>query len=179
MIRALYPEKFQDKVRFDWSTNRPTIMGWRQRRSFLHDAAVALNWDAPAAVEEYLPASAYLGGKMNCLLVIDESHKFTSYRLKTLELYKEEVPTSFSIAEYIRLCHEHAAEADRYQRLKKRSDFNFEGGASAKRAMLDVLLDVLPLNNGLNPTLRLHEFELAQVETEEQLKEMIETKIHK
>jgi hypothetical protein len=140
-------------------------------------AAKITHWDYPNAGIEFLPANAFLGGKMNCLLVIDEVFKFSSYRLKTLELY-ENVATSFSIAEYKQLCMEYMHIADNYEIEKRKKTFNFAGGASAKRAMLDIMMDVLPLGHKLNPTLRLHEFELENITSPAQLESLIASKIN-
>ncbi len=110
-----------------------------------------------------LDCDAYFGGDYNFIFEFDEYQHFSSYRLKTLDCYPNELATAFDIKKYKLLCNVHKVEADKYRKSKTTVDFNFVGGRTAQRAYLDCFRDLLPSVNGLNPTLRIAEFEVSNV----------------
>jgi hypothetical protein len=171
----LYPQVITEKVRFPWCTNRLTNRLTSFKNSRISQIAKLLNWDYPKSVTEYLPCDAYMGGEFKCLLIIDEYYKFSTLRLKTLDFYND-IEVNFSIERYKSLCLQHCGEADLYQNKVKRSDFNFVEGAIAKRAMFDVLIDITPLHNNLNPTLRLDIFEIECINSKNELRDLVEFK---
>lgn len=173
-IKEIYLGECTEKVRFDWCTNLLTI----RFSAFVDEKCPGifnqLSWDYSKAEKMYLPCDFYIKS-INSLLVIDEQFKFSSYRLKTLNQYQE-IDTYFDIEYHIGLCNENYMYADNYQSDKRRNDFNFLGGATAKRALLDVMLDLKPLHNNLNPTIRLTELELKNISNKNEMLELIERK---
>lgn len=132
-------------------------------------------WDYSKVTKEYLYFDAYIKN-LNCILIIDDKHKFTSYHLETLKKHQK-VNVAFDIEEYESLCSKFHLEADNYQKDKKRTDCNFIGGANAKRALIDVFLDLKPLHNKLNPTIRLHEWEIKNIYSHQELDVLINSKL--
>jgi hypothetical protein len=173
-IKELYSDNYTENVRFSWCTNLLDIRFSTFLDDKCPDISKLLQWNYSKVMEMYLPCDFYLK-KMNSLLVIDESFKFSSYRLKTLNQYKS-VDTYFDVQYHIELCNKNHIDADDYQKNKRRSDFDFLGGATAKRALLDVMLDLKPLHNNLKPTIRLTEFELQNISNKKELLELIEMK---
>jgi hypothetical protein len=174
-IREFYPEKFSDKVRFDWCTNNLSMLESVFIDEKCKDCWNILNWNYTKSQIEYLPCDCYIG-ELNCLLVVDDFFKFSSFRKMTLDLY-ENVDTNFDIEYHKILCYENYIQADKFQQHIKRSDFDFEGGANAKRAMLDIMIDLKPIMNKLNPTIRLTTFELKDINSKNELIELIQSRV--
>lgn len=110
-----------------------------------------------------LSCDAYFGGPFNFILEIDERQHFGSARPKALELYPPDLQVGFDIQEYTAHCREHYLKADKCWRSKTTKDFDFSGGRTAQRAYLDCFRDILPTLHGLNPTVRISEFEVQGV----------------
>lgn len=84
---------------------------------------------------------------------IDESQHFTSYRLRTLELYPSAVTLGFDRDEYMDLCRAWAARSDRYFASKAAVGFG-PGGRQRQRAYHDALRDLAIPAMGLPPLIR-------------------------
>jgi hypothetical protein len=100
---------------------------------------------------------------LNCLLEFDEVQHFTDQRATALSLYPRNATLGFDREDYITLCKRHGGSAKEkgaagYRRPT--SEFPFLGGRHCQRALFDTLRDLLPLRNGLSPTLRIPEFEV-------------------
>ena len=81
-----------------------------------------------------------------------------------LEKYPRELQYNFTVNTYIDYCKLYSNDAIKkgppgYRKSKK--DFRFEYGRAAQRAYLDAFRDLLPVKYGLNPTLRIAEFEVG------------------
>ena len=125
---------------------------------------------------------AYFGGKYNFIFEFDEFQHFSSARLWTLDCYPKQVKLNFSTSDWKKYCLANRQKADRYRYTKKTKDFDFEGGRTAQRAYLDCFRDFLPTENGLNPTLRISEFEVADInlnnrESQRKLSVLVENKL--
>lgn len=182
LLKDLYPDTFKQKVEFSWCLNELSLKLYAyESYSFnMHlseEQAKLLDWTYNKSSKQSLPFDGYLSNPFNCLVVIDEFYKFSSYRLKSMELYPPNLKVFFNLQEYKQLCIKHMEEADEYQKGIKRPDFDFEGGATAERAMMDFFLDLKPPFYGLNPTLRLHEFELEKIDNTQDLEVLIKHKI--
>ena len=110
-----------------------------------------------------LDCDAYFGGQLNFFFEFDEHQHFSSARLKTFEFYPTDLKINFSVDQWKQLCKSHKDKADKYRKAKTTTDFNFAGGRTAQRAYLDCFRDLLPLLHGLQPTVRINEFEVADI----------------
>lgn len=113
---------------------------------------------------QLLKCDAYIGGKYNCIFEFDEFQHFSSARMKTFEYYPIDLNVNFDIEEWKKLCQNHSPKSDKYRARKVTVDFDFVGGRTAQRAYLDCFRDLLPEINGLQPTLRINEFEVVGIE---------------
>ena len=147
---------------FNWCVNRMFLMDTLYEENLIGESAIMLNWALSKAQPTNIPYDGYLPGKYNCLFVYDDFFKFSSHRLKTLNLYPDSLRLNFDLNLYKSLCHVNSKIADSYQRNNVRKDFNFIGGANAKRALHDVMLDVRPIHHGLNPTFRLNYYSVFE-----------------
>src|SRR5690606_27411776 len=95
----------------------------------------------------------------------DEHQHFSSARLKTFDFYPTELKVNFSIVQWKQLCKTHKDNADKYRKSKTSADFDFVGGRTAQRAYLDCFRDLLPEINGLQPTVRICDFEVNDIFT--------------
>lgn len=90
---------------------------------------------------------------------------------------------NFSISQWKKHCTENKSRADKYRKSKMTVEFNFEGGRTAQRAYLDCFRDLLPQFHGLNPTLRLNEFEVNNItsnnlEAQKQIEKLLKIKLN-
>jgi hypothetical protein len=81
------------------------------------------------------------------------------------------------------LCKTHKDKADKYRKAKATTDFNFAGGRTAQRAYLDCFRDLLPLLHGLQPTVRINEFEVTDIYVNNQeacnkIEKLLKTKLN-
>lgn len=83
----------------------------------------------------------------------DEMQHFTSFRLKTLELYPVGIHLAFDAADYASLCRHLAARADKYRAKKEASGFG-PGGRQRQRAYYDALRDLTVPAMGHPPLIR-------------------------
>jgi hypothetical protein len=117
---------------------------------------------------EIMPArnSRKVDGILKCegfeprIIEVDETQHFNCYRATTLHLYPPAIPLGFDQGEWIK-----RSEAKR--RLEtggfaepKPPLFPGEGGRHRQRAFRDTLADIVPLEYGYLPTLRIADFEV-------------------
>lgn len=86
-------------------------------------------------------------------LETDEMQHFTSFRLRTLELYPPETPLGFDADTYESLCRQWAKKADRYRASKDATGFG-PGGRQRQRAYNDALRDLVIPAMGYPPVVR-------------------------
>jgi hypothetical protein len=84
---------------------------------------------------------------------IDESQHFTSWRLRSLDLYPADVPLGFDIDEYRALCRRWAPKSDRYRASKPAVAFG-DSGRQRQRAPHDALRDLAAPAMGHPPVVR-------------------------
>jgi hypothetical protein len=155
-VQANFSEKFE------WLQNKHTKESFQHCLPYISNIFNLLQGDINANQskrQQTLNCDAYFGGSYNFIFEFDEFQHFTSRRLTTLEHYPENISLNFSLQEWKKNCSEHRAKADQYRFKKATKDFNFFGGRTAQRAYLDSFRDLLPTLHGLNPTLRISEFE--------------------
>ncbi|WP_138416193.1 DUF7255 family protein [Sinomonas gamaensis] len=88
----------------------------------------------------------------------DEMQHFTSFRLKTLELYPDGIPLAFDLGAYSVHCQELASQADKYRATKEASGFG-RGGRQRQRAYYDALRDLAVPAMGHPPLIRIPIFD--------------------
>ena len=94
------------------------------------------------------------------ILEFDEKQHFNLYRAETLRFYADEIPLAFDHTAWI--------ECSRAKRrlegggfaAPKPPLFPGEGGRHRQRAFRDALCDILPVEHGFAPTLRIADFEV-------------------
>jgi hypothetical protein len=104
---------------------------------------------------------------LNCILEFDEMQHFTTQREITLSLYPDQFELGYDRFYYISLCKDFgetakAKGATGYRRPT--AEFPFAGGRHCQRALFDSLRDILPVRNGLSPTIRIPEIEMLNVD---------------
>ena len=156
-------------AQFDWLKNKPTAEHFGDYyRSILH-VFEELGGDTDGLfgkADGYLTPDAYFPEPYHFIFEFDELQHFTAARRKTLALYPANAPLAFDRGQYLRFCEEHHEPAlrkgtDRFRR--KTADFPFVNGRAAQRAFFDTFRDWLPPLHGLRPTLRIAEFEVADI----------------
>lgn len=157
------------RVRFDQLINKPLA------EHFDKDYLVAINLfeqmggDAGglfAKVDGHLTPDAYFPEPYRFIFEFEELQHFTAFRKQTLAAYPANLPLAFNRRKYIQFCVEYQTAAlqkgtDPFRR--KTADFSFVNGRAAQRAFFDTFRDLLPPLHGLRPTLRLAEFEVADI----------------
>lgn len=166
IIALVLNEHAQTNKKFDWFVNKHRIQDFGEHFSAIDKIFKILNGDINSNNSKQLTklnCDAYFGGQYNFIFEFDEVQHFSSLRLLALENYPIGLKLNYNIKHWISLCHRHKYKADNYRKTKTTVDFNFLGGRTAQRAYLDSFRDLLPKVQGLNPTLRINEFEVADV----------------
>ena len=88
------------------------------------------------------------------LIEVDESQHFTSFRLRSLELYPPDSPVGFDIEQYKELCRLWQRKSDGYYRTKPARGFG-AGGRQRQRAYYDALRDLVTPAIGYPPLIRI------------------------
>jgi hypothetical protein len=99
-----------------------------------------------------LPGDFY-HGQSRTFVETDEIQHFTSFRLRTLELYPAGVPLGYDAGSYMDLCRQWAPQADRYRASKDAAGFG-PGGRQRQRAYYDALRDLAIPAMGHPPVIR-------------------------
>ncbi len=156
-------------VRFEWLRNKPSPDDFGD----LYDKLMYLygefngDWQGTGAkADGYLTPDAYFPEPYNFIFEFDELQHFTKYRELTFKYYSENMPLAYEPDKYVTFCKEYHQAAltkgpDRFRRHT--ADFPYENGRAAQRAFFDVFRDWLPPRHGLNPTVRLAEFEVKPI----------------
>jgi hypothetical protein len=115
------------------------------------------------------------------VLEIDETQHFNRFRARTLHRYAHAIPLAFDPDQWI-------ARSEQKIRLERGGFgkpnpplFPGEHGRHRQRAFRDGLADIIPLEYGYAPTLRIGDFEVAawlfKAEAEERMRNLLHTKI--
>lgn len=111
------------------------------------EAAAQMGKRATALTGDFLHAPT------GTFIETDETQHFTSFRLRTFELYPHGVPLGFDLNYYANLCRQWAPEADRYRAAKDATGFG-PGGRQRQRAYNDALRDLAIPAMGHPPIIR-------------------------
>lgn len=166
IVATVLNEQAQTDISFDWFINKHIQEHFGKHFTTIDKIFTSLNGDRQASQAKLtmtLDCDAYFGGQHNFIFEFDEHQHFSSARLKTFEFYPTDLKVNFSIEQWKQLCKTHKDKADKYRKAKTTTDFNFAGGRTAQRAYLDCFRDLLPLLHGLQPTMRINEFEVADI----------------
>lgn len=166
IVSKVLNEQAQTSKKFDWFINKHNKENFGKHFSTIDKIFKSLNGDITANQTKRsvaLDCDAYFGGQYNFIFEFDELQHFSSSRFKTIENYPSGLRVNFDLANWKRLCQIHKDKADNYRKTKTTTDFNFVGGRTAQRAYLDCFRDLLPEIQGLNPTLRINEFEVVGI----------------
>lgn len=151
---------------FGWMTNKQGGEESGEAYDALRAIFKTLRGNAEAHAlkrERPLNCDAYFGGTYNFIFEFDEVQHFSSFRLKTFQHYPEGLRLGYNLLRYKQYCMRFMVEANSYRQAKTTEDFPFAGGRTAQRAYFDAVKDVLPPLHGLNPTLRIAEFDVTEV----------------
>ena len=157
------------RAQFEWLQNKPSREHFGDHYDILMELYVELNGDwggTSAKTDGYLTPDAYFPEPYHFIFEFDELQHFTQFRELTFRYYPENVPLAYASEEYLRFCKQHHAAAlakgpDRFRR--RTADFPYVNGRAAQRAFFDTFRDWLPPQHGLNPTVRLAEFEVTRI----------------
>lgn len=166
IVSSVLNEQAQTSKKFDWFINKHSKENFGKHFSTIDKIFKSLNGDINANQTKRnvaLDCDAYFGGQYNFIFEFDELQHFSSSRLKTIENYPTGLKVNFDLVNWKKLCQTHKDKADNYRKTKTTTDFNFVGGRTAQRAYLDCFRDLLPEIQGLNPTLRINEFEVVGI----------------
>ena len=172
-IIALVEEVFgitaERRIHFDWLRNKPRPQDFGEH----YDAVMALytelegDWQSTTAkADGYLIPDAYFREPYHFIFEFDELQHFTHYREQTFRFYPANIPLAYEPQKYRQFCEQHhvAALAKGPERFRRRTaDFPYPNGRAAQRAFFDTFRDWLPPLHGLNPTVRLAEFEVSSI----------------
>lgn len=84
---------------------------------------------------------------------VDESQHFTTYRLRSLDLYPPDTPLGFDLDEYRALSAQWSPKSDKYRANKAAVGFG-DGGRQRQRAYHDALRDLAAPAMGHPPVIR-------------------------
>ncbi len=169
LVEAVLGIAAERRAQFDWLRNKP----WPQHFGEHYDAVMALyaelggDWEGTTAkTDGYLTPDAYFPEPYRFIFEFDELQHFTQFRERTFQFYPVNLPLGFVTQKYIQFCQQHhmAALAKGPERFRRRTaDFPYINGRAAQRAFFDTFRDWLPPLHGLNPTVRLAEFEVMPI----------------
>jgi len=157
------------RTRFDWLVNKPQPTHFKETYPAIMRLFDEMGGDRSGLLtktEGPLTPDAYFPEPYHCLFEFDELQHFTSFRAQTLRGYPAHIPLGFDLRLYLQFCAEKLTVAlqkggDSFRR--KTADFPFVNGRGAQRAFFDTFRDWLPPLHGLRPTVRIAEFEVAEI----------------
>lgn len=157
------------RAQFEWLRNKPQPEHFGDAYADIMALYAELegDWEGTTAkADGYLIPDAYFPAPYHFIFEFDELQHFTHYREQTLRFYPEEIPLAYEPEAYRQFCRQHhvAALAKGTARFRRpTADFPYENGRAAQRAFFDTFRDWLPPMHGLNPTVRLAEFEVKPI----------------
>ncbi|MDB5973976.1 MAG: hypothetical protein JWR07_736 [Nevskia sp.] len=151
---------------------------WPLLRAMYHDLT---GQDLP----DVLPANNWRGldglklaGSAPRVIEVDEAPHFNNYRGMTLRRYPANWPLAFDIKVWIRKAHDEPKPSG--GGAKPVPLFPGDSGRHTQRAFRDALADILPLDHGYLPTLRIADFEVkgwvGTVHAQKRMEELLQDK---
>ena len=169
LVEAVLGTTAERRAQFDWLRNKPSCEHFGEH----YDAVIALyaelggDWEGTTAkADGYLVPDAYFREPYHFIFEFDELQHFTQFRERTFQFYPANIPLAYAPQQYRQFCQQYhgAALAKGPERFRRRTaDFPYKNGRAAQRAFFDTFRDWLPPLHGLNPTVRLAEFEVTPI----------------
>ncbi|MYC74223.1 hypothetical protein F4X10_00420 [Candidatus Poribacteria bacterium] len=169
LVEAVFGIAAERRTQFDWLRNKPRSKDFGEH----YDTVMALytelegDWQSTTAkADGYLIPDAYFPEPYHFIFEFDELQHFTHHRAQTFRFYPANIPLAYDPRKYRQFCRQHhvAALAKGPDRFRRRTaDFPYTNGRAAQRAFFDTFRDWLPPLHGLNPTVRLAEFEVSSI----------------
>ncbi len=169
LVEKVFGIAAERRAEFDWLRNKPRHEDFGEH----YDAVMALYtelegvWEnTTAKTDGYLTPDAYFPEPYHFIFEFDELQHFTQYREQTFRFYSGNIPLGYEPQKYRQFCQQYhtAALAKGPDRFRRRTaDFPYTNGRAAQRAFFDTFRDWLPPLHGLNPTVRLAEFEVKSI----------------
>ena len=173
LVEEVFGIAAERHTEFDWLRNKPRSKDFGEH----YDAVMALyaelggDWQSTTAkADGYLIPDAYFPEPYHFIFEFDELQHFTHSREQTFRFYPANIRLAYERQQYRQFCQQHhvAALAKGPDRFRRRTaDFPYINGRAAQRAFFDTFRDWLPPLHGLNPTVRLAEFEVTPILNEE------------
>lgn len=169
LVEKVLESKAEKRAQFDWLCNKPTKKHFGEH----YDRIIELynhfngNWESTTIkADGFLTPDAYFNDPYKFIFEFDELQHFTTYREDTFSFYPEDIIVGYSTDKYIDYCKKYFSKAlakgpDRFRRTT--ADFQYINGRAAQRAFFDTFRDWLPTLHGLNPTIRIAEFEVYPI----------------
>lgn len=104
----------------------------------------------------------FCGGRGPRIVEFDESQHFNRYRGLTLRKYPTNLKLAFDRMAWIQHSQDEPSQKSGGWATPKPPLFNLVGGRHLQRAFRDALADILPMDRGFEPTLRIADFEVKQ-----------------
>ena len=172
------------RAKFDWLINKPLPEHFGKHYSAIMKVFEQMGGDSEglfAKAHGHLTPDAYFPEPYHFIFEFDELQHFTVFRQQTLTCYPSSLRLGFDRQRYIQFCVQYQKAAiqkgtDRFRR--KTADFPFINGRAAQRAFFDTFRDWLPSLHSLRPTLRLAEFEVADILNEKLVGKAAKDHIH-
>lgn len=173
LVEEVLGTSAERRAQFEWLRNKPSREDFGCSYDLLMQLYDELNgdWEGTTAKSDgYLTPDAYFPEPYHFIFEFDELQHFTQFREITFRYYPENVRLSYAKEKYLSFCERYHVAAlakgpDRFRRPT--ADFPYVNGRAAQRAFFDTFRDWLPAKHGLNPTLRLAEFEVTPILTGE------------
>lgn len=169
LVEEVFGRTAERRAQFDWLQNKPRSSDFGEH----YDTVMALyaelegDWQGTTAkTDGYLIPDAYFPEPYHFIFEFDELQHFTHYRAETFRFYPANIRLAYEPQKYRQFCRQHhvAALAKGPDRFRRRTaDFPYRNGRAAQRAFFDTFRDWLPPLHGLNPTVRLAEFEVLSI----------------
>lgn len=167
LLEKILQEKACMAVSFPWLVNKHLEEDFGEYYEAIDSIFTELGGDRTGLDNKRkreLKPDCYFGGKYNFIFEYDELQHFTKYKKNALQNYPSDLEYNFDIKRYMHYCNKYNAEAIKkgpsgYR--KQKMEFPFENGRATQRAYLDAFRDLLPTLHGLNPTLRISEFDIG------------------
>ena len=159
----------EKRAQFEWLRNKPCREHFGDYYNILMELYDELggDWEGTSAkTDGFLTPDAYFPEPYHFIFEFDELQHFTRFREQTLRFYPEDIPLAYASEKYLKFCYQYhaAALAKGPERFRRRTaDFPYVNGRAAQRAFFDTFRDWLPPQHGLNPTVRLAEFEVTPI----------------
>lgn len=163
IVSDVLEEKYNPEQTYDWFINQHKPEHFKAYFKNISSIFTSLKGKPELNSIRKLHPDAYFGGKYNMFFEFDEIQHFSTARFYTYKHYPPDLHLNYSITDWQNYCQAHQLKANKYRAKKTTDDFNFIGGRTAQRAYLDCFRDLLPTLHGLNPTLRIAEFEVSNV----------------